>query len=511
MKKIIAFILVFFCCQVTFAEKALIDHIVYYLDLKSLTARVLNFQTSKTDLCDITIPSTVEYKHDTYTVTILSYERFTWDSEFYYDYEKARMNIEHVILPNTIKEVWYQAFCGMTRLREIEIPESVTLIYVRNYGGGLFGNFAKHTLGVKLEDELPRLERIVVNGTPDCLWDKMDGSTKYTFTSRWDYRNREWTETPYNLASYNYILQVAYTMAGINSLDSLSCDLCPNLRTFSMPDAERKIGPIKQCYSELRMLCNSYNAQLKENPYYDGFKITYNLTYKGNLHQLRRECDSIKAAITEQYNHLSKGQMENNMRENDLAKYITIYQTIHSECKQGIDSLRFEYRCESFSKQDSTILLFVEHKELPLSCRERQYQQHQNLFTDKVEFDAIYNSKQAESFQSEIDYRLELRPWLDKFIDLVKTNPDAKLQGMIKAKDGSIPYRIYSYLRNFAADYNTQDKRDHFYNEAVNAIFEYNVRVNEEYTKNEHFFKSRQEFVDAYITTEYKKILKTKK
>ena len=148
---------------------------------------------------------------------------------------------------------------------------------------------------------------------------------------------------------------------------------------------------------------------------------------------------------------------------------------------------------------------------MPLSCRERQYQQHQNLFTDKVEFDAIYNSKQAESFQSEIDYRLELRPWLDKFIDLVKTNPDAKLQGMIKAKDGSIPYRIYSYLRKFAADYNTQDKRDHFYNEAVNAIFEYNVRVNEEYTKNEHFFKSRQEFVDAYITTEYKKILKTKK
>ena len=121
MKKIIAFILVFFCCQVTFAEKALIDHIVYYLDIKSLTARVLNFQTSKTDLCDITIPSTVEYKHDTYTVTVLSYERFTWDSEFYYDYEKARLNIEHVILPNTIKEVWYQAFCGMTRLREIEI------------------------------------------------------------------------------------------------------------------------------------------------------------------------------------------------------------------------------------------------------------------------------------------------------------------------------------------------------------------------------------------------------
>ena len=310
---------------------------------------------------------------------------------------------------------------------------------------------------------------------------------------------------------YDYIAQVAYTMAGIISLDSLACDLCPNLKTFSMPKAERILGPVRQCYAELRTMCASYNAQLKEDPYYDGTKITYNLVYTDNQTQLRKDCDSIKAAITEQFNRLSNGQMKINMRENDLAKYIAVYQNLHPEYTRAIDSLRIEYRCEAPSAQDSIVLLFIEHNTLPLSCRERQYAQGRNLFTDRAEFDAIYNSKQAEAFQSEIDYRLELRLWLDKFIELVKTNPEAKLQGMVAAKDGSVPYRIYAYLRKFAVDYNTADKRDFFYNEAVNTIFEFNEKTKEEYAKNGLSFNSRKEFFDAYISADYKKQLKDHK
>lgn len=511
MKKLISALLFILCCQMTFAEKAIIDHIVYELDLNKLTAKVLNFQTSTEDVCDVCIPSNVMYKHDIYQVTALGYDKLEHGYEFYYQYDKARINIEHLYLPNSLEEISTDAFTGMARLQELIIPRFVKLLVAMRRDGWLNSWNDCPILGRDNKEEFPRMRSITILGTPTCKREERGDFRYYTISKCYYYdRDDKKVEIPLDMASYDYKLKVAYTIAGIKSLDNPTSKLCPNLNTFSMPAVERELAQIKQCYSEVQRLANSYNTKLKEHPYFDGSQITFKLDYKDSQTQLRKDCDSIKKAMTKQFVALKNGQMESNLRNNNLSKYLEIYFTQHPELKPSIDSVRFEYRCEDSPKQDSLVLLFIEHNVLPLSCRERQYQQYQNLFADRAEFNEIYDRKNADSFQTELDYRIELRLWLDRFIGLVRSEPDTKLQGMTSAKEGSIPYRIYAYLKKFTVDYNTQDKRNYFFDVAVDTIFENNEKIKAEYAKNGHFFNSRQEFFEAYITPVYKKILKSK-
>lgn len=514
MKKLFSITFLALLGQMAFAEFAIIDDIVYELDLNKQTAMVLNFQTNTEDVCDVTIPPAVVYKHETFTVTSLGYNK-PQGYDFIYSYDKARINIEHLDLPNTLEVIYTDAFTGMARLKELIIPESVELLIGMKRDGWLNSWDDCPVLGRDNKEEFPRIRRITVLGTPTCKREEHGNFYYYTINSRYRYDlNNKKIEEPLDITNYDYILKVANTIAGIKSLDDPSTKLCPNLWRFSMPAAERKIGPIKQCYTELRQLSNSYNEQLKKQPYFDGSQITYKLVYKGDLSQLTKDRDSIKAAINEQYNRLVNGQMENNLRKKDLDLYIKAYQKQHPECAQGIDSIRFEYRCEALSKQNSIVLLFIEHSELPQSCRDSLYQQSRALFSDKTEFDEIYNRTSVDSLQLEIKFRAELRPWLDKFIDLVQKNPDAKLQGMTAAKEGSVPYRLNAYLRRFQPVYSTQNERPYLnycYSEALNTIFWHNNLIKAEYAKNGHYFANREAFFNAYIAPDYKKQLKASK
>lgn len=65
-------VLLAFCCQLTFAETAIIGDIVYELDLNKRTAMVLNFQTNTEDVCGVIVPQYVEYKHEVFEVTSIS-------------------------------------------------------------------------------------------------------------------------------------------------------------------------------------------------------------------------------------------------------------------------------------------------------------------------------------------------------------------------------------------------------------------------------------------------------
>ena len=64
MKKYFIAVLLSICCQISFAEYVVIDHIVYDLDFVNLTATVLNFQIGINTPCTVTIPETVRYKND---------------------------------------------------------------------------------------------------------------------------------------------------------------------------------------------------------------------------------------------------------------------------------------------------------------------------------------------------------------------------------------------------------------------------------------------------------------
>ena len=86
-KSVIATLLL--CCQFIFAEYVIIDNIVYNVNFDDLTAMVVNFQTSTSSPCEVTIPETIWYKNDTYKVTCLSYYAFNYDA--YSDYQTTSM------------------------------------------------------------------------------------------------------------------------------------------------------------------------------------------------------------------------------------------------------------------------------------------------------------------------------------------------------------------------------------------------------------------------------------
>ena len=219
-KRLIFILLLSACTMLTVAaERAVVDRIVYEFDLMNMSAKVLNFQTSLSEPCDVVIPSTIIYKNDRYVVTELSEESMFSNEKLRYDYREARLNIEHISLPNTLKVIHNGAFDGMRRLKDLIIPASVELfthIYYEEepYGTNLL--LESYSIwGDKIY--FPRLESIQVLGTPTI-----------------DYNYEKIT-----VASENYATMVGKAIAGIGT--PYASIYCPNLKSFSMPKAEEAI------------------------------------------------------------------------------------------------------------------------------------------------------------------------------------------------------------------------------------------------------------------------------
>ena len=228
MNRILCLVFSIVCLQFAHAELALVGKIVYDLDIGRMTATVLNFRTSKENPCDVIIPQTIKYKNEVYTVTKLSY-RAKFGDDLNYDYAEARTNIEHIILPNTLKVITNNSFCGMIRLKELIIPASVEWLtdivlvpdncYPKSYKL-LLVNYDSWSKSTGL---FPRLTKIEVLGTPTCVYTEECNV----------YKPKKITPS-----EDDYVNKVAMVIAGIGT--PYEKIICPNLTTFSMPEVERK-------------------------------------------------------------------------------------------------------------------------------------------------------------------------------------------------------------------------------------------------------------------------------
>ena len=189
-KSLFSIIIVLLYCPFAFAEYVVINRLVYKTYLKDLTATVLNYQTSIDVPCDVIIPETITYKNDIYTVTGLSnpfedtlsiygnegsysnksffFRTPSYQYDYPYEYEKARANIEHIYLPNTLKHIEAGAFAGMDRLRSLVIPSTVQTFSNLGIKYG-FGNFLSgERLFASPSTTYYRLDSIIILGTPSC-------------------------------------------------------------------------------------------------------------------------------------------------------------------------------------------------------------------------------------------------------------------------------------------------------------------------------------------------------
>ncbi len=489
--KLFLLAVVTFFCQMSYAEYAIVDRIVYDMNLDDLTATVLNFQVDTDYPCSVRIPSRVLYKNDIYKVTRMRHEYFSkYDYQFGYEYEEARANIEYIDLPNTLQEIEKGAFAGMRRLKALIIPASVNRFkYVAIWdllGGGSFQTY-------------PRLETITILGTPTC--EKGMGKDEQEISIAAQIENDE----------IDYIKMMAYIVARVDSLTGVS-ELCPNLKYFNMPRAKAAIEFAKKnkkrCDSynaTLEEQCVNYNAKLKENFFYNGAILTYKKV------ELDQDEEVMKQSYFENYhslfkefNDLNSGKMERSLRYYKKGKYLQCYSIAHPDKKALIDSLLLEFRCYDESEFNDIVIDSIEGKSITLtSCREEQYREYASLFKDRYEYDERYNMAASnEAFTNEIEERQKANDNLKKLKEKLLDDPSVSFQGILSKEDHTSQY--FSGILLFF-------KEMYYYDEAINAVLTSNKKAKKEYEKNGQYFSSPKEFFEAYISSQYKAELKKHK
>lgn len=522
MKKFFIIALLSLSSLSSFAEFAVIDRIVYLMDFEKLTATVLNFQTSTTMPCSVNIPETIWYKNDTYMVTGLAcysfdydafsdyqatamflgvglaslgmndaYEREREERKYKYDYAEARANIEHLFLPNTLTEIKAGAFDGMKRLKELVIPASVVTFTDLKIGNVLCGTN---------NSRYPRLERITILGTPSCATGfYVDGQKEVNVGMQ----NAK--------GEYTYKEEMAYVFAKIDPYSRQS-DICPNLISFSMPNADKGIEDAinnkslcEKYNKDLETLCNNYNAALKEHVFYDGTVLTCDpIKLSNRLKDMRQPFLSQQIRLKDEFEALVNGKMEAKLRQENKGKYIQCYRIAHPEQQRMIDSIYLECRCRHSWDIDNAVLCAIEGKSYSLaSCREEKYKEYGTLFADRAEYDSIYDAAENDyDFRERIGNRMNIKNRLVSFEDNLKRNPKMKLQG-IAASDKYQPFNFMSYYKLL--------KYSYCYSKAVQLVLSLNEQAKKEYSKNGHYFSSPEEFLEAYISAQYKAKLKERK
>lgn len=490
-RKIYLLAVVAFFCQFIYAEYAIIDRIVYDMNLDDLTATVLNFQVDIDYPCSVIIPGRVLYKNDIYKVTRMRHGYFSkYDYEFGYKYDEARANIEYIDLPNTLEEIEKGAFAGMRRLKALIIPASVNRFkYVAIWdllGGGSFQTY-------------PRLETITILGTPTC--EKGMGKDEQEISIAAQIENEE----------IDYIKMMAYIVARVDSLTGRS-ELCPNLKIFSMPKAKAIIdlatkNKIKCAFfnEELQKACAYYNSKLKENAFYNGTVLTYEkVKLNQNTDIMRDTFYKERSNLMKKYKDLNEGKMEMSLRYYKKGKYIQCYSIAHPDKKAFIDSLLLELRCYDESEYNDAIIDAIDGKSITLtSCRDEQYQEYYYFFKDRNEFDVRYNlATSNEAFTNEIEERQKANDNLKNMKEKLLDDPLVSFQGILSKEDHASRY-FSGVLLFFKGKY--------YYDDAINAVLTLNKKAKKEYEKNGQYFASPKEFFEAYISSQYKAELKKHK
>jgi len=258
----------------------------------------------------------------------------------------------------------------------------------------------------------------------------------------------------------------------------------------------------EQYNTALQKAYEECNSQLLDYPYNldkQGLeKIFLAKNYFGdkNLKSITEE--KIKS-LKQQQIELQK-QCYDKLKSTNPEMFSKIYLNEHPEITDTLMYLLLECRCEEYAK--SQLVVFIADNKIPTcSCRENYYSEQGYLFLSRKEFDEMYDVGEKELLDN-IDYRLQLKA------DIVELKAALGSMKSVKMKDGRVSKN--DAVQNIAQK--VQYHRDkYYYEEVVSMIFEYDENLVKEWEKNGRFFKSKEDFYEAYVSGNYKQTLKEKK
>ena len=241
---------------------------------------------------------------------------------------------------------------------------------------------------------------------------------------------------------------------------------------------------------------HQYNLKLSENPYHyssaklqtDKFKLKKSSMGSSNIRNLYE--DNL-ITLRNDYQKLDS-TMEDNCKLNNPEKHAAVYYKLHPDFAERVDSIHHYYRCE-YTLNQIAVKLLNNQTIAQTTCLETQYNSYKYLFTSHQDFIELYNNTTAKEFEQEVAKR---------FDNVLKSNKysclrfkDAKISGYTEALSVISLYEDLKAVSNITAE---------------NLITK-NEQMSNDYDKSINYWESPDEFLNAYISGNYKTILHAKK
>ena len=259
----------------------------------------------------------------------------------------------------------------------------------------------------------------------------------------------------------------------------------------------------------IRNTLSQYNLELKNNPYYTletgaQFLLSYNnyklsKTNRYSRAKLEDDVDVLNNNIKLDYEE-NITKMQNALRQNNPQKFIEIYTSGNSDFEYKIKQLMEEYKCYDYSYNDFAFFI-IDNRSVPgATC----YYKYIDLFNDDVEFNSYYDEK--DKFMAKVKEREKLRVVYIRVLTKAQMQGDVKFnfKGAKNAKDQEINH---IYVEPFLQIKEVEKWR----NDVFKQFLRLDPKMAKEYTKVGSLFENNGEFFEAYVSNDYKKILKSKK
>lgn len=454
MKKLlITPLLILFSCFVYAFEYTNDENCIYQINVGNQTAEVVNFCTISPS---VTIPSHFVYQGDVYVVRGISFVDFKtkYDTDYSLrDFRKNRAGIEELSLPYTLESVSYAAFHGLTRLKTLSIPSRV-----------------KEFVGWEWFDGNERLESITFSGIPRmCYYENRDEVCL------------ESSEDPF--AVINHIL---------NDLQQYRC---PKLRTIDIAPLHEYL----RCARELQKQIEICEEKLRRHPLYveseDGYfsNIRMKKPSFDNLDDrtIRMEFLDERYLVNKQYEELynNMGQL---CKEKEPERYVENLCASYPDFAAKVDSLFKDHKCQY--SRTSLAINILNHKPLGETCQDALWNKYGYLFFNEKDFLKMYDASE--------DVNLIMEERHDIYMDIytfMRYN-NIRTKGILG--------ELSQNAQRFRELYAKMKKETIPFSED---IIKLDPKAHKEYIKNSKYFANTSDFFEAYVSYDYKNILKQHK
>ena len=209
--------------------------------------------------------------------------------------------------------------------------------------------------------------------------------------------------------------------------------------------------------------------------------------------------DSIVSDLKQKSSELQV-ECYNNLKTNQPKVFSRIYLEQHPEAKSVLENLKLECRCNNYSEAE--LVVRIADNAIPeCTCRNDYWNQYGNLFSSRDEFDTTYNTSEQE-FLNDVNLRQSLKADIQEIASMLSGLNKPKFKDGLTGKNENI-IQILQKVQYHQGKY--------YYDEVVGMMFATDAAMEKEWGKKGSLFSSRNEFYEAYVSGDYKNVLKEKK